>query len=404
MKRTLTTLLAFILCMNITLAQETTGIDDSKALIINQLHETIKDKYVSDEPEHIERQTLLQKDELSQFFESGKLNLELVNFPKAVSLQNLNKRKLTASISLSTAVNSAKPLPNEFRVKSDPPNVNYAYQIQHQADEIAEYIGSNNPQITNTIINELAFLKTEPSTSQKNDKEIVSNTMHTDVIENSPSSQNTVVTDRPTDEAILDLELSAFEFTKTASEPSSIGQKAEVANLDGNQKSSDFTDHLNKNKSTKLLLEEDYDRLNSMNISDSEVSNLSEGSQNTEDLLPFEKSSEKDTELKSIESIDYLYAYAHVFENVVFHVQVASLKDRKPLEQIGETMEIDIPIQEKEVNGFYKYYVGNYLTYLEAKNMKEMLVQKGVDSFVIASKNGLSVNVQELLESLSSKP
>ncbi|MDP4934774.1 MAG: hypothetical protein NWR30_08680, partial [Salibacteraceae bacterium] len=340
MKRTLTTLLAFILCMNITLAQETTGIDHSKALIINQLNETIKDKYVSDEPEHIERQTLLQKDELSQFFESGKLNLELVSFPKAVSLQNLNKRKLTASLSLSTAVNSAKSLPNEFRVKSDLTNVNYAYQIQHQADEIAEYIGSNNPQITNTIINELAFLNTEPSTSQKNDEEIVSNTMHTVVIENSPSSQNTVDTDPPSDDALLDLELSAFEFTKTASEPSSMGQKAEVANLDDNQKSLDFTDRLNKNKPTKLLLEEDYDSLNSMNISDPEVSNLSEGSQNTEDLLPFEKSSEKDIELKTIESIDYLYAYAYVFENVVFHVQVASLKDRKPLEQIGETMEI----------------------------------------------------------------
>jgi hypothetical protein len=88
------------------------------------------------------------------------------------------------------------------------------------------------------------------------------------------------------------------------------------------------------------------------------------------------------------------------FENVLFYVQVAA--SQKPIDKTAIAKRLGYP--EKSVSvlrykGWYKYVVGGYKQYWEAKNQKNILISNNIvdDAFVVATKNNAYITVNNLL-------
>ncbi len=88
------------------------------------------------------------------------------------------------------------------------------------------------------------------------------------------------------------------------------------------------------------------------------------------------------------------------FENVRFYVQVAA--SQKPINRAIIAKSIGYPEKSVSVlknNGWYKFVVGNYKQYWEAKNQRNILISKNNvrGAFVVATKNDAFISVDELL-------
>jgi len=80
--------------------------------------------------------------------------------------------------------------------------------------------------------------------------------------------------------------------------------------------------------------------------------------------------------------------------NIIFKVQIGTyLKDMKNSEKFS-----GLQIEEKILNGTYKYFVGNTSSKIEADKLRGTMVEKGFNgAFVIAFKDGIRINVKEAL-------
>ena len=80
--------------------------------------------------------------------------------------------------------------------------------------------------------------------------------------------------------------------------------------------------------------------------------------------------------------------------NIIFKVQIGTyLKDMKNSEKFS-----GLEIEEKILNGTYKYFVGNTSSKIEADKLRGTMVEKGFNgAFVIAFKDGIRINVKEAL-------
>ena len=80
--------------------------------------------------------------------------------------------------------------------------------------------------------------------------------------------------------------------------------------------------------------------------------------------------------------------------NIIFKVQIGTyLKDMKNSEKFSS-----LQIEEKILNGTYKYFVGNTSSKIEADKLRGTMVEKGFNgAFVIAFKDGIRINVKEAL-------
>ena len=57
-----------------------------------------------------------------------------------------------------------------------------------------------------------------------------------------------------------------------------------------------------------------------------------------------------------------------------------------------------LQVEEKIVNGTYKYFVGNTSSKTEADKLRKIMVEKGFNgAFVIAFKDGIRINIKEAL-------
>ncbi len=88
------------------------------------------------------------------------------------------------------------------------------------------------------------------------------------------------------------------------------------------------------------------------------------------------------------------------FENVRFYVQVAA--SQKPIDRGIIAKSIGYPEKSVSVlkgNGWYKYVVGNYKQYWEAKNQRNILISKKniQGAFVVATRNDGYISVKDLL-------
>ena len=79
---------------------------------------------------------------------------------------------------------------------------------------------------------------------------------------------------------------------------------------------------------------------------------------------------------------------------IIFKLQIGTyLKDMKNSEKFH-----GLQVEEKIVNGTYKYFVGNTSSKTEADKLRKIMVEKGFNgAFVIAFKDGIGINVKEAL-------
>jgi len=88
--------------------------------------------------------------------------------------------------------------------------------------------------------------------------------------------------------------------------------------------------------------------------------------------------------------------------NIIFKVQIGTyLKDMKNSEKFSSMQNgtaHNLYIEEKILNGTYKYFVGNTSSKIEADKLRETVLEKGFNgAFVIAFKDGIRINVKEAL-------
>jgi hypothetical protein len=86
------------------------------------------------------------------------------------------------------------------------------------------------------------------------------------------------------------------------------------------------------------------------------------------------------------------------FDGVVFRLQVAALDEAKPSALVGKTLQLASVPDRKFVDGLYKYYLYEFITYQEAKDAKGQLRSNGISAFVVAFRNDKIENLQRLLQ------
>jgi len=86
-------------------------------------------------------------------------------------------------------------------------------------------------------------------------------------------------------------------------------------------------------------------------------------------------------------------------KGVYFRVQIAATRNKISVPQHFRRLKITDEVRMEEAEGWYKYTVGSFHTYEEAKKYKEELFTKTLlkDAFIIAYNNGKRISVQEAL-------
>ena len=91
----------------------------------------------------------------------------------------------------------------------------------------------------------------------------------------------------------------------------------------------------------------------------------------------------------------------NINKNVVYHVQIAALKNNINSKILRDIIEKDFKITETYESGFYKYYIGDFSS-LEIANMfKEYCGIKGV--FVVSYYNGEKITLNKAKEIIRNK-
>lgn len=84
-------------------------------------------------------------------------------------------------------------------------------------------------------------------------------------------------------------------------------------------------------------------------------------------------------------------------ENVYFRVQIATSTNK--VEPVSYNFRGLNDVIVEKVGKYYKYYLGNFFTFVEAQERKEEAKSKGYDSaFLVAYKNGEKVSINEALK------
>lgn len=74
-------------------------------------------------------------------------------------------------------------------------------------------------------------------------------------------------------------------------------------------------------------------------------------------------------------------------DRVEFRIQVrAAYKKRISTDSLARTLQLDVPVNEEKINNWYKYSIGSFKTYDEARAFRKGLVKKSLlkDAFIIA--------------------
>ena len=89
--------------------------------------------------------------------------------------------------------------------------------------------------------------------------------------------------------------------------------------------------------------------------------------------------------------------YDRTFEGITFHLQIAALSVKKNNKDVGRSLSISSSVNNILQDGLYKYYIGNFSTYLQAKKRKEKLRSEGIESFIIAKSGTRIIDLKSLL-------
>jgi hypothetical protein len=81
--------------------------------------------------------------------------------------------------------------------------------------------------------------------------------------------------------------------------------------------------------------------------------------------------------------------------NVVFQVQIAASKVKLPAYKLSRFYKRTNEIEEKHYDEWYKYSVGNFKTYEDAKAFVNVVKVKG--AFVVAYRNGVKMDIREAI-------
>jgi len=91
-------------------------------------------------------------------------------------------------------------------------------------------------------------------------------------------------------------------------------------------------------------------------------------------------------------------------KGVYFRVQIAATRNKVNIPQHFRRMKITDEVRLEKSEGWYKYTIGSFVTYEDARKYKEELIRKTLlkDAFVIAYYNGKRIPVQEALSMIHS--
>lgn len=86
-------------------------------------------------------------------------------------------------------------------------------------------------------------------------------------------------------------------------------------------------------------------------------------------------------------------------KGVYFRVQIAATRNKVNVLQHFRQLKVTDEVRVEEAEGWYKYTVGSFHTYQEAKKCKDDLLTKTLlkDAFIIAYNNGKRITVQEAI-------
>ena len=112
------------------------------------------------------------------------------------------------------------------------------------------------------------------------------------------------------------------------------------------------------------------------------------------DLISNQTAATKNEEKNDIVEKKIIEEQKIIKPEIVFKVQIGTyLKEMKNSERFKE-----LKVEEKVVNGTYKYFVGNTSSKKKADSLRNSMVEKGFnDAFIIALKDGIRINVKEAL-------
>jgi N-acetylmuramoyl-L-alanine amidase len=109
---------------------------------------------------------------------------------------------------------------------------------------------------------------------------------------------------------------------------------------------------------------------------------------------------------KYIESMSHFVSESEIpqFENntvsdtnsIIYKVQILSSK--KQLKSDDEAFKKIEGVEELNINDTYKYTVGNETDYNKIERIKEKVTKYFPDAFIIATKNGKRITIQEALK------
>ena len=86
-------------------------------------------------------------------------------------------------------------------------------------------------------------------------------------------------------------------------------------------------------------------------------------------------------------------------KNVVFRVQVGASRKKMPQAELKERYSGNLQVSEIFHDGWYKYIIGYYAVYDEAKQLQASCGT--YDAWVVTHKNGVRVHIHEVIENFA---
>jgi cell division protein FtsN len=88
-----------------------------------------------------------------------------------------------------------------------------------------------------------------------------------------------------------------------------------------------------------------------------------------------------------------------VQDGLYFRVQIAATRRFRDANITYSGFGLSRPVKVEYQEGWYKYTIGSYTTYQQARDYKDSVIRQGLDgAFVVAYRNGLRIDIMDALQ------